>query len=158
MKRSLLLLSLLSVLLVAAAVAPAAERDDAESGTWLDLSARARIVRGTTAMFTQGVRWDELLGRPLLYAPELSVPHRLKRRWRVEGGYRYQRERDNGGLFQHRHRIFANTRFRTRTDAATLELRVQWQEELSVVLLVVPVWLGYPMDIWEQILICLMLD
>ena len=120
---------LIGCLAIAASSAVAADRDPSESASWLDLSARAKLAPGTGLTLTQILRWDDSFDQLGVIAPELSLRQRLRSWWRIEGGYRYMRERDNDGLFQHRHRAFANTRFRVRTSAATLELRVQWQEE-----------------------------
>ena len=127
--RAIVLIGCLAFLSFASDTAHAADRDPAESGSWLDLSARAKVSRGTSATLTQHLRWDGMIERLDLIAPEATVRHRLRSWWRIEGGYRYLRERDSDEIFQHRHLAFANSRFRVRTSLTALELRMQWQEE-----------------------------
>jgi hypothetical protein len=119
----------LFLMALVAGAAQAAHREPSETKTWLDISFNKKVAKKTKVTLTQHLRWDDLFGQFQLFAPEFSVRQKLHSWWRIEGGYRYQRERDNGGLFQHRHRVFANSRFRLKTSAAAMELRLQWQEE-----------------------------
>ena len=103
--------------------------DPSSAQLWTDVGLRLKLSKKVSTTFTQQFRFDDNMSRNYLVAPELTLRYKLQDWWHLEGGYRYEYERDNDAVFQDRYRVFANTRFSTRCKPATLELRLQWQEQ-----------------------------
>ncbi|MCP4574023.1 MAG: DUF2490 domain-containing protein [bacterium] len=116
-------------ILLPAGVAWGETRDPAESELWTDAAVRLKTPLGVDATLTQHLRWNDGISRLNLVAPELALRHKTRSWLHFEAGYRYKHERDNDGLFQDRHRVFAGSRLRVATRPANLDLRVQWQQE-----------------------------
>ncbi len=118
-----------SILLLAAPVAAQSSDPSSVTELWTDVSFRLKMSRKVSATFTQQLRFDESMSRRYLVAPGLALRCELMDWWHLEGGYRYDYERDNDAVFQDRYRIFANTRFVAKYRPASFEFRVQWQEK-----------------------------
>ncbi len=113
-------------------VAPALTQSSVPSSVtelWTDVGFRLKLPRKVSATFTQQLRFDESMSRRYLVAPEFALRCELMDWWHLEGGYRYEYERDNDAVFQDRYRIFANTRFVAKYRPASFALRIQWQEK-----------------------------
>ncbi len=103
--------------------------DTSSEELWTNVSFRLKMSKKVSATFTQQIRFDENISRHYLVAPELTLRYKLMDWWHLEGGYRYEYERNNDGFFQDRYRIFTNTRFLTKFKPVALEFRLQWQKK-----------------------------
>lgn len=115
--------------LLPADMARGESRDPDESELWTNIGIRVETPSGIDVTLTQNLRWNEGVSNLYLVAPEIALKYGAARWMHLETGYRYMAERDNDGLFQPRHRIFANARLRAKAGPAGFEFRTQWQEE-----------------------------
>jgi hypothetical protein len=119
---------LFATFLLSADPALAQSPDPSSAELWTDVGFRLKMSKKVNATFTQLLRFDENVSRHYLVAPELTLGYELMDWWHLQGGCRYEYERDNDAVFQDRYHVFANTSFLTKYRPATLELRIQWQE------------------------------
>ncbi len=127
--RLILVTILIGGLLIAAESTLAQSSDPSSAELWTDVGFRLKLPKKVDVTFTHQVRFDENMSRRYLVAPELTIGYALVNWWQLEGGYRYDYERDNDAVFQDRYRIFASTRFMTKFRPVTLDLRIQWQKK-----------------------------
>ncbi len=103
--------------------------EPSSSVLWTDVGFRLKLSKKVSTTFTQQFRFDENMSRNYQVAPEIALRYELNDWWHLEGGCRYEHERDNDAVFQDRYRVFANTRFVAKYRPATLSFRIQWQEQ-----------------------------
>lgn len=110
------------------AVAPAAPAV-AETQLWTELALKHDLSKRWSLTFEQHLRFDADISRVGSIMPEPSVSYRVRKWFRVGGGYRLEYERNNDDELVARHRAYVFTRLRKDLGDVRLDHRLQLQEQ-----------------------------
>jgi hypothetical protein len=114
----------------AALFAAAPAHADSDVQQWSEIGVDYGIDKKTTVGAVAGIRFDEDVSRVGEILPEVGLTYKIKKWFRVGGGYRFEYSRDDMDEFVARHRFDAFVRASQDAGDVRFELRLKYTEAI----------------------------